>query len=505
MIFRQNLQVLSISVVVGVSAFFSGCAVGPKYQVPVVQAPPAFKELAGNDQWKTATPGDALLKGKWWEIFNDPQLNALEELIDVNNYSVKQAEAQFRQARAIILANHSAYYPVIGSSPAISQSDRGSAGGAGTGGRSSLFQLPFTASWEPDLWGRVRLAVENSVDNAQVAAADLENVRLSLQATLASSYFSLLANDMQLALLNDTITAYERFLTLTVNRFNGGVASKADVTLAQTQLYTTQAQATDLDVNRTQLEHAIAVLTGQAPSALSIPRGKIVSLPPAIPTAVPSQLLERRPDIAAQERLVAAANASVGIAQAAFYPTLTLSATAGLTNSSLQNLFTWASRVWSAGPTISQTLFDFGTRDARVQQSLASYDAAVAAYRQTVLTAFQQVEDNLSALRILAQESEQQAQAVAAAQQSLVLEEERYKAGTDTYLNVITTQSIALSDERNAVTLMQRRMTSAVSLILALGGGWDTSTLPTPDQLRTLELGDPANTKKIAQPRPETN
>jgi NodT family efflux transporter outer membrane factor (OMF) lipoprotein len=499
MIFRQNLRVLFVlSIVVGASTFFSGCAIGPKYQVPIVQAPPVFKELAGNDQWKTATPGDALLKGKWWEIFNDPQLNALEELINVNNYSVKQAEAQFRQARAIILANHSSYYPVIGAGPSVNQSDR-------SGGTSALFQLPLSASWEPDLWGRVRLAVESSVDNAQVAAADLENVRLSLQGSLASSYFSLLANDMQLALLNDTITAYDRFLTLTVNRFNGGVASKADVTLAQTQLYTTQAQATDLDVNRSQLEHAIAVLTGQAPSSLSIPRGKIVILPPAIPTAVPSQLLERRPDIAGQERLVAAANASVGIAQAAFYPTLTLSASAGLTNSSLQSLFTWASRVWSAGPSISQTFFDFGTRDARVLQSVASYDAAVAAYRQTVLTAFQQVEDNLSALRILAQESEQQAQAVAAAQQSLVLEEERYKAGTDTYLNVITTQSIALSDERNAVTLMQRRMTSAVSLILALGGGWDASTLPTPDQLRTLELGDPANTKKIAQPRPETN
>jgi NodT family efflux transporter outer membrane factor (OMF) lipoprotein len=310
---------------------------------------------------------------------------------------------------------------------------------------------------------------------------------------------------MQLKLLNDTIAGYETYLTLTVNRFNGGVASRADVTLAQTQLYTTQAQATDLDVLRSQLEHAIAVITGQPPSALSIPRGKILELPPTIPTALPSQLLERRPDIAAQERLVAAANANVGIAQVAFYPTLTLSATAGLSSTNLQSLFTWASRTWSTGPSLSYTLFDFGTRDARLLQVQAAYDATIAAYRETVLTAFQQVEDNLSTLRVLAQETEQQARAIDAAEQALTLETERYKAGTDSYLNVITTQNIALADERAAVTLMQRRMTAAVNLILALGGGWDASTLPNADQMRTVEMGDPANTKKVAQPRPETN
>jgi NodT family efflux transporter outer membrane factor (OMF) lipoprotein len=499
---RLNLRFFSV-IIVCASAFFSGCTVGPKYQKPQMAAPPVFKELAGNDQWKSATPGDGLLKGKWWEIYNDPQLNKLEELINVDNNNVKQAEAQFRQARGLILLNHSSYYPLIGSSPAITQSDRGlNAGGRGT---TSNFQLPFTATWEPDLWGRVRLAVENSTANAQVFAADLENVRLSLQATLAAQYFALLGNDMQLALLKNTITGYERYLTLTMNRFNGGVASRADVTLAQTQLYTTQAQATDLDVTRTQLEHAIAVLTGQAPSALSIPRGELAALPPPIPTAVPSLLLERRPDIASQERLVAAANANIGIAQTAYYPTLTLSATTGLASPNLQNLFTWASRVWSTGPGISQTLFDFGTRDARVQQTQAIYDATVAAYRQTVLTAFQQVEDNLSALRVLAQEAEQQAQAVTAAQQALALETERYKAGTDSFLNVITTQNIALSDQRVAVNIMQRRMISSVNLILALGGGWDSSTLPTADQLRTLEMGNPANTNMVAQPKPQTN
>ncbi|HVW86258.1 MAG TPA: efflux transporter outer membrane subunit [Bryobacteraceae bacterium] len=475
------------------SVFCSACTVGPKYQKPVVQAPPAFKEFAGSDQWKTATPSDGSFKGKWWEIFGDPQLNDFEERISLNNFNVKQAEAQFRVARSIILGNRANYFPVIGSSPAITQGDTAR-------GTTSNFQIPFTASWEPDLWGRVRLAVENANANAQVSAADLENLRLSLQATLALDYFTLLSTDMQITLLDDTIKAYQTYLTLTINRFNGGVASRADVTLAQTQLYTTQAAATDLRTQRNQLEHAIAVLTGRAPSELAIPAGRIQNPPPPIPVVVPSVLLERRPDIAAQERLVAAANAGVGLAETAFYPTLTLSATAGIANPGLANLFTWASRVWSTGPQLSQTLFDFGRRNATLEGAQANYDAAVAAYRQTVLTAFQQVEDNLSNLKVLTEEAQQQAQAVAAAEQALQLETDRYKAGTDSYLNVITTQTIALNDERTAVALLQRRMTSAVDLILALGGGWDSSTLPNPDQLRSVAMGDPANTKNVAQP-----
>ncbi len=485
------------------SVFCSSCAIGPKYQKPIVQAPPAFKELAGSDQWKTATPSDGSLKGKWWEVFDDPQLNNLEETISVSNFSVKQAEAQFRQSRALLLGSRANYYPTIGSSPSITQTDRGSAGGAGgaaKGGTAATFALPFTASWEPDLWGRVRLSVENATANAQVSAADLENIRLSLQATLAADYFTLLSTDMQIALLNDTIDAYQKYLTLTINRFNGGVAAKSDVTLAQTQLYTTQAQATDLQTTRNQLEHAIAVLTGRAPAEFSIKSSRIEKPPPTIPTAVPSALLERRPDIAAQERLVAAANANVGIAQTAFYPTLTLSASAGLLSPNLQNLFTWASRTWSAGPSVTQTLFDFGRRDAVLLGAVAAWDATVAGYRESVLAAFQQVEDNLSDLRVLAQEADQEAQAVAAAELSLSLETERYKAGTDSYLNVITTQTITLSDERTAVVLLQRRMTAAVNLILALGGGWDSSTLPTTDQLRSVALGDAANTRNVAQP-----
>jgi NodT family efflux transporter outer membrane factor (OMF) lipoprotein len=486
------------------TVLLTGCAVGPKYQKPVVQAPPAFKELAGSDQWKTAAPSDGMLKGKWWEVFGDPQLNQLEEQVELNNYSVKQFEAAFRQARAIVLLDQANYYPTISSNPSITQSDRGANAGGGKG-PSSVFSLPITASWEPDLWGRIRLALENATDAAQISAANLENARLSIQATLAIDYFTLLSNDMGLDLLNDNIAAYERYLQLVQNRFAGGVAARTDVSLAESQLYTTQAAATDLGVQRANFEHAIAVLTGRSPAEFSLPHGKILNLPPEIPVAIPSELLERRPDIAAQERAMAAANANVGIAETAFYPRLTLSATAGFQATALQDVFKWASRVWSTGPSLTQTLFDFGRRNATVDQTVAAYDSTVAAYRQTVLTAFQAVEDNLSTLRVLAQEAEQQAQAVTASENSLNLETERYKAGTDSYLNVITTQTIALNNERTAVTLLARRMSAAVNLILALGGGWDNSTLPTRDQIRTKELGDPANTHMVAEPRPQTD
>jgi NodT family efflux transporter outer membrane factor (OMF) lipoprotein len=478
--------------------FTTACQIGPKYQAPVAPAPPAFKEFAGSEEWKTATPSDGKLQGKWWQAFNDPQLNELEEHVAVDNFNVKQAEAQFRIARAIILGDRASYYPTIGSSPSINQGDT-------VRGTSSNFSLPASATWEPDFWGRVRLSVEGANANAQFSAAELENMRLSLQGTLAIDYFNLLSTDMQIKLLDDTIAAYQKNLTLTINRFNGGVAGKSDVTLAQTQVFTTQASRTDLTASRNQLEHAIAVITGRAPSELNIPPGAITALqPPTIPLAIPSALLERRPDIAAQERLIAAANASVGLAQTAFYPTLTLGATAGLANGNLGKLFTWGSRVWSAGPSVSQTLFDFGKRDASVVSAQASYDSSVQAYRQTVLTAFQQVEDNLSNLRVLAQEAQEIAAAVQAAEQSLQLEIERYKAGTDSFLNVITTQTIALGDERSAVVLLGRRMVSAVNLMVALGGGWDTSTLPSPDQIRSKGMADPKNVEKVAQPKPDT-
>jgi NodT family efflux transporter outer membrane factor (OMF) lipoprotein len=484
-------------IVVLASLLCSGCAIGPKYQTPAAPAPVALKEMAGNDQWKMATPSDDLLKGKWWEIFGDPQLNRLEELVNVNNQNVKQAEAQFRQARALVAANHANYYPTIGSNPGITESYVGrNANGSGHFGES--YSLPATATWEPDLWGRVRLSVENAVSNAQVSAADLENTRLSQQALLATDYFLLAAQDMQLKVLSDTITAYEKNLQLTINRYNGGVASKSDITLAQTQLAGAKAQSTDTRIARAQDEHAIAILTGQPPASLEIGTITIAGPPPPIPVAVPSQLLERRPDIASSERQVAAANANVGIAETAYYPTLTLSATPGLLSTNLASLFTWASRSWSSSQSISQTLFDFGRRGAALEGAVAAYDATVAVYRQTVLSAFQEVEDDLASLRHLAEEAVQEQEAVEASQQALTLELQRYRAGTDSYLNVITTQIIALGDEQTAITILQRRMTAAVDLIKALGGGWDASTLPSVNALRSVAVADPASTPKNA-------
>jgi len=469
--------------------FCSACTVGPKYQRPSAPVAPALKELAGNDQWKMATPSDELLKGKWWEIFGDPQLNRLEEMINVSNQNVKQAEAQYLEARTLIDLNHANYYPSIGSAPSITQTDTGKNSGHGLSGTSQSFSLPATVSWEPDLWGRVRLAVENAAENAQVSAADLENIRLSTQALLATDYFTLAGNDMQQVILQNTIEAYRRNLQLTINRYNGGVASKSDVTLAQTQLAGAQAQSTDLRIARATNEHAIAVLIGEAPSELSIEVRKIGAPPPPIPIAVPSLLLERRPDIAAAERQVAAANANIGLAQTAYYPTLSLSATPGLLSTSLANLVTWGSRIWSAGPSVSQTLFDFGRRDASLRGAQAAYDATVANYRQTVLAAFQEVEDDLANLRYLAEESGQQQEAVTAAEQAVDLELARYRAGTDSYINVITTQTIALSDEQAAVSILQRRLLAAIDLVKALGGGWDASALPSQEQMRSARTG----------------
>jgi outer membrane protein TolC len=518
----------TVSIAVLISLFSSSCAVTQKYQRPAMQAPVAFKEIAGSDQWKTAIPGDGVLKGKWWEIFGDATLNGLEEQVSTSNYNVKELEALFRESVSLIAVTRSGLYPTVSTGPSITQSDRGAnAGGAPGHGSSASFSVPFSASWVPDLWNRVGLSIENANASAQTSAANLENLRLSLQAALAVDYFDLRGDDEQLDLLNTTISIYQQYLDLTNNRFNGGVAALSDVYLAQTQLYQTQAQAIDLGVTRNQFEHAIAVLTGQAPAQFSIPAirssaptvpapaaaaGGTPSVsvpairdysqlpPPPIPVGLPSTLLQRRPDIAAAERSVAAANANIGLTRTAWYPDLTLGATAGLGSGSPLNLLTWGSRVWTAGPTLAQTIFDAGKRRAQLRQVQAAYDATANGYRQTVLSAFQQVEDNLSTLRVLAQEAQQQELAVDASVKSLNLEIERYRAGTDSYLNVITTQQIELSNARTAVTLHQERLTAAVNLILALGGGWDDSALPTGDQLRTPDMQDPAKTVNVAQP-----
>jgi NodT family efflux transporter outer membrane factor (OMF) lipoprotein len=462
----------------------AGCNVGPRYNRPLTPMTPAFKELPpGNDQWKASTPRDGEIKGKWWEIFGDPQLNSLEEAVNISNQSIKQAEANFRQARALVAINHSGYFPTIGASPGISNS-YSSTGSRSIPAVSNLFSIPLTASWEPDFWGRVRLSVENATELAQASAATLENTRLLYQTDLATDYYELLSTDMQEKLLDDTIVAYDKALQLTINRFNGGVASQADVAQARTQVDTTRADRTDLDVTRAQYEHAIAMLTGRPPSELTIPPGKINGPPPPVPVGLPSQLLERRPDIAAAERQVAAMNAEIGLAETAYYPTLSLSASGGLEATRLTTLFRWPSRFWTVGPSISQTLFDFGKRKAQVLQAEAEYDSAVAAYRQSVLTAFQEVEDNLAALHYLETEAAQEDIAVKEADRSVALELDRYKGGVDSYLNVITTQTIALGDERTAVTILQRRMTAAVGLITALGGGWNSATLPNAEQIR---------------------
>lgn len=492
----QRFKVVTLAAVL-----CSGCTIAPKYQRPVALAPDvfptAFKELTGNDEWKAANPSDGQIRGKWWEIFGEPKLNELEEKVLISNQNIKQVEAQFLAARALIDLQHAGYLPSIGSTPVINETQSGN---AGRSARGAIFNFPFSASWEADVWGRIHTAVEGSADSAQIVAANLENLRLSVQSAVASNYFALASLDMQYAILSDSIGAYQKYLELTMNRFNGGVASRSDVALAQTQLSTTTAQQTDLGVARAQFEHAIAVLTGQPPSALSLPSSRIAAPPPPIPSLLPSQLLERRPDIASAERAVAVQNANIGLAKIAFYPTIGLSGSTGISANTIANLFTGPARIWSAGPTATTSLFDFGRRGATVQQVEANYDAAVAAYRQTVLSAFQEVEDNLAALRILSQEAIEQREAVTAAEQSLALVTERYKAGTNSYLDVITTQTITLNNERNAVTILQRRMTAAVNLIRALGGGWDASTLPTYDQMRSQAMADPKNVHTVAAP-----
>jgi NodT family efflux transporter outer membrane factor (OMF) lipoprotein len=464
-------------------------AVGPNYHKPSVETPGAFKE-APPAGWKTAQPRDAALRGKWWEMFGDPALNALEEQVSVSNQTLAQAEAQFRGARAAVALARAGLFPTVTAGAQVTTSragtSRGSSStgstqtGAGTssGGTTTIYQVPIDFTWELDLWGRVRRQIEANVATAQASAADIENVRLSLQAELAVDYFQLHGLDEQAQLLVSTVREYETALKITSNRHDQGVASGADLAEAQTQLETARAAAIDLGVARTQLEHAIAILTGKAPADLTIPSAPIHFAPPVVPVSVPSELLERRPDIAAAERRVAAANAQIGVAQAAYYPTLALNASGGFASSTLGKLFSLPNRFWSVGPQLLGTLFDGGQRRAVVAQAEANYDATVAGYRESVLEAFQTVEDNLAALRVLADEATQQVAATTAAERSLALTRNRYNAGIATYLEVITAQNAAYSNERNTVDLRIRQMVASVNLIRALGGGWEAGELP---------------------------
>ena len=480
----NHFQVLAVSLIALI--LFKGCDKAPKYVKPTVATPPAYKEIGPDvfketNDWKFARPNDGVIRGKWWEMFNDPQLNAFEEQLNVSNQSIALADANFRAARALVKESRSQYFPTVTTSPSIIVSRQSSAAthaNVSPGRQAVSYTLPFDASWEPDFWGRIRNTVVASTSEAQATAADLQNVRLTVEAELAFDYYQLRSLDAERHLLDTTIVAFQQQLELTRVRQQTGIASDEDVAQAETQLETTQAQATDLGIQRAQLEHAIAILTGQPPATLSIPVAPLDAPPPAVPVGLPSQLLERRPDIAAAERRVAEANAEIGVTKAAFYPSLNLGATAGLESTSLATWFTWPARFFSLGPTLTQTLFDKGRRKAATEVARAQYDETVASYRQTVLTAFQEVEDNLAALRILSHELDQQNAAVASAQRALNLSTDRYKSGIDSYLNVITAQTILLNNQRTAVNLQTQQMTASVELIKALGGGWDNSQLP---------------------------
>ena len=477
------MKYVGISFLVVMIVLLEGCTVGPKYAKPSVPLAPTdtYKELDG---WKTAQPSDQELRGKWWEIFGDPQLNALEEQVTVSNQNLKVAEARFQEARATVRFSRASLYPTISIAPGISALRRsGHEPYFPSTHNSADFVLPIDLSYEVDVWGRVRRTVAAAREEAQATAGDLESVSLSLHAELALDYFELRSADSQKQLLDDTVKAYTDALQLTVNRFEGGAAPKSDVAQAQTQLDTTRVQQTDITVQRAQFEHAIAVLIGKPPAAFNLEAKRSTFQPPDISVGLPSQLLERRPDIASAERRVEEANEQIGIARVAFFPSIFLNGSVGFEGDSASDWFGWPSRFWAIGPTAVQTLFDAGRRRATSQGAAANYDATVAGYRQTSLTAFQEVEDNLAALRILSQEAQQQKDATAAAEESLQIFTNRYIGGADPYLQVITAQTAALQNERNDVDILRRRMDASVLLIKALGGGWDVSQLPTMSSL----------------------
>ena len=482
------------------SLIVSGCVVGPKYHPPTTQSPAVYKEsptqFKETEGWRVAQPADATLRGKWWEIFNDPELNALEEQLNIDNQNIKAFFENFMAARALVRQARSQYLPKVAVAPSISRSlasaNLGGATsltttGAGTAtsgkGPSTFYSLPFEASWAPDLWGKIRNTVRQSQYSAQVSAADLENERLIEQASLAQYFFEIRGQDQLQKIVNETVEADRKAFELTRSLYETGINDQISVVQAQTALQSAQAAATNVGIARALYEHAIAVLVGKAASGFSIPVKPMTVAPPPIPVGVPSQLLERRPDIAAAERTMAAANATIGIAYAAYYPNLTLSASAGFESSSISQWLAWPSRFWSIGSSTSETIFDGGLRRATVQQYVATYNADLASYRQTVLAAFQQVEDALAEVRILSNQIQQQQEAVNSAQTYLKLEQGRYETGIDPFLYVLIAQTTLLADQQILISLQVQQMTSAVALVEALGGGWDRSQLPSPSQV----------------------
>jgi NodT family efflux transporter outer membrane factor (OMF) lipoprotein len=478
----------------------SACVVGPRYHQPAGPASAAvYKESPAQSQagegWSVAQPADARLRGKWWEIFNDPELNALEERLVIDNQNIKQFFENFMEARALVREARAQYFPTLAVAPSLTRS-RASANAltavpSGTPLQSTLYSLPLEASWAPDLWGKVRNTVRQAQYAAQVSAADLEGERLSEQASLAQYFFQIRGQDQLQKIFDDTVAADQKALELTRGLFETGIDDQVSVVEAEATLRRAQAGATNVAIARAQYEHAIAVLVGMAASNFSIPVKPMIAAAPAIPIGVPSQLLERRPDIAAAERTLAAANAAIGIAEAAYYPTLTLSAAGGFQSSSLSNWLSWPSRFWSIGASASETIFDAGLRRATVQQYTATYNADLAGYRQTVLAAFQQVEDALAQVRLLFQEIRQEQQTVDADRVFLKLEQSRYETGIDPYIDVLVAQTTLLADQQTLNNLQVQEMTSAVALVEALGGGWDRSQLPSPQQVTQKSAASP--------------
>ncbi|KVZ34873.1 efflux transporter outer membrane subunit [Burkholderia ubonensis] len=481
----RDRRPLAAAVAFATAVLLAGCAVGPDYHRPDTPMPAAFKEAPAG--WKVAQPADGADRGAWWRVYGDPQLDALIDKLNASNQTIAQSAAAYRQARALVAEARAAYFPTVGltasgsrsRSPraSLSSGSSSSFGGGSSGSIGNSYSVGLDASWEPDLWGKVSRTVGAQRAGEAAAAADLANTRLSQQATLAQTYFQLRTADTLQMLLDDTVASYARSLQLTQNRYAQGVAARADVIQAQTQLQSAQAAAIDNGVARAQYEHAIATLIGEPASTFSLPPLPLAAEPPVTPVGVPSALLERRPDIAAAERRAAAANEQIGVAISAFFPTLTLSAQGGVQSSVWSNLFTLPARFWTVGPQLAATLFDAGLRAAQTEAARATYDQDVAAYRLSVLTAFQDVEDNLASQRILAREIDVQRQAVDSAEHALAIVTNQYKAGTVDYLNVLTAQTTAFSAHQKLATIAGQRMVSSVGLVKALGGGWDVSQI----------------------------
>jgi NodT family efflux transporter outer membrane factor (OMF) lipoprotein len=480
----------------------SGCVVGPKYHPPAPPPPAAvYKEsptqFPDSQTWTVAQPADAKLRGKWWEIFNDAELNTLEDQLDINNQNIKQYFENFMAARAVVREARAQYFPTLSVAPSVTHSRASANLGASTGStgsttpqlQSTLYTLPLEASWEPDLWGKVRNTVRSAQYAAQVSAADLENERLTEQASLAEYFFQIRGQDELQKIYDDTVVADRKAYELTRALYEAGIDDQISVVEAETTLQSAEAGATNVGIARAQYEHAIAVLIGKAATDFSIPVRPMTTAPPPIPVGVPSELLERRPDVAAAERTMAEANAQIGIAYAAYYPNLTLTGQFGFESSAFSQWLSWPSRFWSIGASIPETIFDAGLRRATVQQNVATYNADLAGYRQTVLSAFQQVEDALAEVRILSKEIQQEQQAVNSAGTYLKLEQARYETGVDPYVDVLIAQTTVLADQQTLNALQIQQMTSAVALVEALGGGWDRSQLPDPRQVTQRPAG----------------